>query len=206
MRPLARAGSILSGLAVVTACSGNPTAPTDPGPADPTGPAVPQQSWRGLTIAAEDRCSPYSTDEYDYPASIEAEIVRNLGSIFSPYTCETFESTRETDIEHIIARSEAHDSGLRASSTGVTVIGRQGTSVTVSKACCVPYGVPLALTTACHRPAPECRGVGDDRPRSGVSRWFTSMLYHILSDDGVRRCPARWTMARVGSIPNRDPT
>lgn len=35
-----------------------------------------------------------------------------LGGIFSPYTCESFDSTRETDIEHIIARSEAHDSGL----------------------------------------------------------------------------------------------
>ena len=31
-----------------------------------------------------------------------------------PYTCESFESTRETDIEHVLARSEAHDSGLCA--------------------------------------------------------------------------------------------
>ncbi|MCY4577459.1 MAG: excalibur calcium-binding domain-containing protein [Chloroflexi bacterium] len=34
------------------------------------------------------------------------------GIIYSPYTGECFDSTDETDIEHIVARSEAHDSGL----------------------------------------------------------------------------------------------
>ena len=37
------------------------------------------------------------------------------GIIYSPYTGEYFDSTRETDIEHIVARSEAHDSGLCSS-------------------------------------------------------------------------------------------
>ena len=36
------------------------------------------------------------------------------GVIYGPYTGRWFESTRETDIEHIVARSEAHDSGLCA--------------------------------------------------------------------------------------------
>ena len=36
------------------------------------------------------------------------------GIIYGPYTGRLFESTRETDIEHIVARSEAHDSGLCA--------------------------------------------------------------------------------------------
>ena len=40
--------------------------------------------------------------------------MRRLGGIYSPYTCETFDSAQETDIEHIVARSEAHDSGLCA--------------------------------------------------------------------------------------------
>ena len=44
--------------------------------------------------------------------------MRQLGGIFSPYTCESFDSTRKTDIEHIIARSEAHDSGLCAADAG----------------------------------------------------------------------------------------
>ena len=40
------------------------------------------------------------------------------GIIYGPYTGNTYSSTRETDIEHIVARSEAHDSGLCAASPG----------------------------------------------------------------------------------------
>ncbi len=36
------------------------------------------------------------------------------GIIYGPYTGTWFDSTSQTDIEHIIARSEAHDSGLCA--------------------------------------------------------------------------------------------
>ena len=72
-------------------------------------------TWRGLTIAEEDRCSPYDPDDYPYPASVEARIVEDMGGvIYGPYTGRLFGSTRETDIEHIVARSEAHDSGLCA--------------------------------------------------------------------------------------------
>ena len=74
--------------------------------------SVSDGAWRGLTVAPEDRCSPYDADDYSYPQSVEDGIVRALGGIFSPYTCESFDSDTETDIEHIIARSEAHDSGL----------------------------------------------------------------------------------------------
>ena len=73
-------------------------------------------SWRGLTIADEDRCSEYESADYSYPQSVEADIVDELGGIFSPYTCESFASTSDTDIEHIVARSEAHDSGLCSAS------------------------------------------------------------------------------------------
>ena len=72
--------------------------------------------WRGLTIAAEERCSPYRSDDYSYPQSVEPEIIDRLGGIFSPYTCQYFGSRFDTDIEHIVARSEAHDSGLCAAS------------------------------------------------------------------------------------------
>lgn len=70
--------------------------------------------WRGLEVAAEDRCAPYDADDYPYPQSVEDLIIDQLGGIYSPYTCESFESQQETDIEHIVARSEAHDSGLCA--------------------------------------------------------------------------------------------
>ena len=71
-----------------------------------------QTTWRGLLVQPERRCSPYDPDDYAYPQSLEASIVRQLGGVYSPYTGERFRSTRETDIEHIVARSEAHDSGL----------------------------------------------------------------------------------------------
>ena len=75
---------------------------------------VAAQTWRGLRVVPESRCSPYRASDYSYPQSIEARIVESLGGIWSPYTGRTFASRRETDIEHIVARSEAHDSGLCA--------------------------------------------------------------------------------------------
>lgn len=71
--------------------------------------------WRGIRVAPENRCSPYDRDDYYYSQSVELEIIaREGGKICSPYTNECFESRFDTDIEHIIAVSEAHDSGLCA--------------------------------------------------------------------------------------------
>ena len=38
------------------------------------------------------------------------------GRIYGPYTGTTFSSTSETDMEHMVAKSEAHDSGLCSAS------------------------------------------------------------------------------------------
>ena len=96
-----------------TASSPRAAAPLTPAlPTPPPPPPAPTATWRGLTIAPEERCAPYDSDDYRYPQSVENDIVRDLGGIYSPYTCESFDSIRETDIEHIVARSEAHDSGL----------------------------------------------------------------------------------------------
>ena len=63
----------------------------------------------------ENRCSPYNAGDYSYPQSVEPQIVAQQGGrIYGPYTGTYFASTGETDIEHIVARSEAHDSGLCA--------------------------------------------------------------------------------------------
>ena len=70
-------------------------------------------TWRGLLVAPEERCSPYDSDNYPYSQSVENRIVEAMnGLIYGPYTGTHFEDTRQTDIEHIVARSEAHDSGL----------------------------------------------------------------------------------------------
>ena len=71
----------------------------------------------GLPVMPEDRCQPYNPDDYPYPQSVEDEIILNYGGyIYGPYTQTLFDSKQETDIEHIVARSEAHDSGLCAAS------------------------------------------------------------------------------------------
>ena len=73
------------------------------------------ETWRGLTVAPEHRCAPYDRSEYPYPQSVETRIVASMdGRVFGPYTGRYFASRRETDIEHMVATSEAHDSGLCA--------------------------------------------------------------------------------------------
>ena len=72
-------------------------------------------TWWRLVVAVEHRCSPYDSDDYSYSQSVESRIVASMGNIiYGPYTGTWFGSTSQTDIEHIVARSEAHDSGLCA--------------------------------------------------------------------------------------------
>jgi len=79
---------------------------------------APTSSWRGIVVADENRCSPYDSGDYSYPQSVEDAIIDRLGGIYSPYTGECFAGNTETDIEHMVARSEAHDSGLCAADGG----------------------------------------------------------------------------------------
>ncbi len=76
-----------------------------------------QTLWRGLVVAPERRCSSYDAGDYSYPQSVEDRIISQLGGVYGPYTGRWFASQRETDIEHVVARSEAHDSGLCAADT-----------------------------------------------------------------------------------------
>ena len=68
--------------------------------------------WREIEIRPESRCSPYRRSDYGYSQSVELAVIEGLGGIYSPYTGRCFSNRWETDIEHIIALSEAHDSGL----------------------------------------------------------------------------------------------
>ena len=76
--------------------------------------AEPGETWRGLVVAPERRCSAYNSRDYRYPQSVETRIIAEIGKIYGPYTGRCFASRYETDIQHIVARSEAHDSGLCA--------------------------------------------------------------------------------------------
>ena len=76
-------------------------------------PSWSHETWKGLVVAPEERCSDYSSRDYRYSRSVEPKIVTAQGGrIYGPYTGTCFDSIRQTDIEHIVARSEAHDSGL----------------------------------------------------------------------------------------------
>ena len=74
--------------------------------------AVGQETYRGVRIEPEVRCAPYDRDDYPYPQSVESDIIAGIGKIYGPYTGRCFATARETDIEHIVPLSEAHDSGL----------------------------------------------------------------------------------------------
>ena len=78
------------------------------------------KTWRGLVVAPERRRAPYDKRaQYPYPQSVEARIVEGMGGrMYAPYTGRYFASRRETDIEHMVVTSEAHDSGRCAMGSG----------------------------------------------------------------------------------------
>ncbi len=89
---------------------------SEPAPSTRFGPkagtALDGPSLLGIRIAPEVRITPYDRDDYAYPQSIEISIIARQGGIFSPYTLRCFDNRGETDIEHIVAVSEAHESGM----------------------------------------------------------------------------------------------
>ena len=70
------------------------------------------RTYRGVDVAPEHRCAPYDRGDYRYSQSLEPRIVASIGKVYGPYTGTCFQSMAETDIEHMVATSEAHDSGL----------------------------------------------------------------------------------------------
>ena len=106
--------SVLSICAVILACTddSNPIADSVTVPLERTVQTL--HPVLGVRIAAEVDDGSYDRDEYDYPNSIEADIVNRQGGLFSPYSLNCFDSASETDIEHIVATAEAHASGMYA--------------------------------------------------------------------------------------------
>lgn len=72
-------------------------------------------SWCGLAVVeeADVGCTePYDGHDYRYDADRwEPEVARRTGGLFAPYTGRVPESLHDTDLEHVVARSEAHESG-----------------------------------------------------------------------------------------------
>ena len=98
--------------------SSAPSPPADPTPSPVACKRGSGETWRGLVVAPECRCTPYDRDDYPYPQSVEPLIAQRDG-MTSKYSGTVFRSLKESDIEHVVAVSEAHDSGLCAASAGV---------------------------------------------------------------------------------------
>lgn len=84
------------------------------------GSAARAETWMGLTVAPElgpsDLCSDYSKHEADYDYDRDA-LLKGLrdttgGKLYSPYTGRTFSNECDVHVEHIVARKQAHYSGL----------------------------------------------------------------------------------------------
>ena len=101
-----------------------PKAPAPPPPPPPPGCPADADTWRGLKV-----CEEQPRDGYDRNAfgsgysSLEDDIIAALpatmkfsGQVYTPYSCLAFDikadGTADTDIEHIVALAEAHDSRI----------------------------------------------------------------------------------------------
>ena len=61
-----------------------------------TGITVAAETWRGIVVAPEHRCSPYKADNYSYSSSLEARIVSGLsGKVYGPYSRRCFSSSQD---------------------------------------------------------------------------------------------------------------
>ena len=90
----------------------------------PAGCPADAETWRGLRVCSERPRDGYDRDDYGTGyRSLEDNIIAALpatmkanGRVYTPYSCIAFDitlsGTAATDIEHIVALAEAHDSGI----------------------------------------------------------------------------------------------
>ena len=74
------------------------------------------ETFLGLVVEPEDECVDYESDMYAYGSDADLAISREMGAIYGPYENQCFDDLRDVDVEHIVARKEAHDSGLCSAS------------------------------------------------------------------------------------------
>ena len=73
------------------------------------------ETWMGLEVEPGNRCSACNRKrDYQYSQSFDPAIAKRMEGIRCRYTGKVYQSLRQTDIEHVVALSEAHDSGLCA--------------------------------------------------------------------------------------------
>ena len=68
----------------------------------------------GVRVEPEDTCTDYNISEYPYGPTLDVIKSQEMGGIYSAYENRCFDSYKEVDVEHLVARKEAHESGLCA--------------------------------------------------------------------------------------------
>ena len=93
-------------------------------PVEPEGCPANAETWHGLQVCEEEPRAGYNRDAFGSAySSLEDDIIDMLpptmragGQVYTPYSCLAFDiradGTASTDIEHIVALAEAHDSGI----------------------------------------------------------------------------------------------
>ena len=93
-------------------------------PVETQGCSADAETWRGLQVCDERPRNGYDRDAFGTGySSLEDEIIAALpptmkatGQVYTPYSCIAFDitaaGTAATDIEHIVALAETHDSGI----------------------------------------------------------------------------------------------
>ena len=69
------------------------------------------ETWLGLRVAPERDCASYDAREWSYPPDLDVRYASLIGGYYAPYTGRVFDTARELDIEHVVARHEAAQSG-----------------------------------------------------------------------------------------------
>ena len=93
-------------------------------PVEPEGCPADAETWRGLKVCEEQPRDGYDRNAFGSAySSLEDDIIAMLpstmkagGQVYTPYSCLAFDikadGTADTDIEHIVALAEAHDSRI----------------------------------------------------------------------------------------------
>ena len=75
------------------------------------------ETWKGLEVREEyddEECPSYRSvsKDYQYSSNTDLVIEQLLGGFYSPYDDIWYDEATDVDVEHMVARKEAHESGL----------------------------------------------------------------------------------------------
>ncbi|MYD45125.1 MAG: hypothetical protein F4W92_02065 [Gammaproteobacteria bacterium] len=82
---------------------------------------VDQSLYFGLRVEPENTCTEYNSAEYPYGSTIDVIKAKEMGGIFGAFENQCFDTFKDVDVDHLVARKEAHDSGLCAAEAQIKI-------------------------------------------------------------------------------------